>query len=466
MTSIPRAALALAAMAPLFACGERAGKTAGASTTSPVPDAPADAGPLGTESPNLAVSIAAGKGAVQIDGSSGGTATTTMCSDECEFQLDEASNADLSAVPDEGWVLDSWDGACSGWHQCLVQVSGHPAVKARFRPAPPPAKVIRYNALGLSQLAGPGTPTLAEVLGDTGAVAGTICGALPFCYALGRDVFLWDGTLHRFPVDAGTIATVDATAAGRVAGTLLRADGAQRAFTSADSDLVELPTLGGDSFARAMNSSGVVVGASLTQSGEKHAVAWKDGGLIDLAARTGMAESVAMAIDESGRIAVLACHQAAWPPGCRAMILADSGMLDLGAIPDDAFPLAMSAQGSVVGFNRDGHAFVWMDGKLTDIDREVSAFPWPSLTLPAGSQLDSSFWGISPSGDVVGEVDFPIHERPPTTPILWKDGTPFDLAAGVEPPMKLHTAIAINAKGQILARTGLEEWTGVLLTPR
>jgi probable HAF family extracellular repeat protein len=327
--------------------------------------------------------------------------------------------------------------------------------------------VIRYDALDLSHLAGPGTPTLADVLDDTGAVAGTICGDLPSCYALGRDVFLWDGTLRRFPVGAGTVATVGATAAGRVAGTLLRADGAQRAFTSAGNDLVELPTLGSDSFARAINASGVVVGASLSQSGERHAVAWRDGSLIDLAARTGMPESAAMAVDENGQIAVLACHQAAWPSGCRAMILTDSGVLDLGAIPDDAFPLAMSAQGSVAGFNREGHAFVWTDGKVTDIDRDLAALPWPSLgSLPAGALLASSFWGVAASGDAVGEVDLPIQDRPPTTAILWKGGTPFDLAAGVEPPMKLHTAIAINAKGQILARTGLEDWTAVLLTPR
>jgi probable HAF family extracellular repeat protein len=348
----------------------------------------------------------------------------------------------------------------------LIQVSGHLAVTARFRPAPEPTKAIRYEALDLSHLGGPDTETEAEVLDDTGAVAGRICGDPAFCYAKGSDVFLWNGTFRRFHVEAGTVASVGATAAGRVAGTLLKADGSQRAFTSAGSDLVELPTLGGEAFVRAMNASGVVVGASVTQSGEKHAAAWKDGSLIDLAARTGMVESVAMAIDENGRIAILACHQAAWPSGCRAIIVTDSSVLDLGAIPDEAWPLAMSPQGSVVGFTRGSHAFAWTAGQSTDLDRDVSALPWPSLGLPAGGQLDSSFWAVAASGDAVGQVDIPISEGGAATAILWKDGTLFDLTAGVEPPMRLHSAIAINAKGQILARTGLQEWTGVLLTPR
>jgi hypothetical protein len=75
-------------------------------------------------------------------------------------------------------------------------------------------------------------------------------------------------------------------------------------------------------------------------------------------------------------------------------------------------------------------------------------------------------WAVAASGDAVGEVNIAISEGAAATAILWKDGTLFELAAGLEPPMRLHSGVAINAKGQILARTAQEGYGQVLLTPR
>jgi len=73
----------------------------------------------------------------------------------------------------------------------------------------------------VSRLDGPNAVTDADALDDAGAVAGRICDSPPLCATLAWDVFLWNGALHRFQVPQGTRASVAATAADRVAGTLL-----------------------------------------------------------------------------------------------------------------------------------------------------------------------------------------------------------------------------------------------------
>jgi probable HAF family extracellular repeat protein len=463
VTNIPRVALALVAMAPFLACGESAPKSARESTASPDSGAPSNAAVL-------TVTIATGKGSVRIGGVSGATPTSSTCSDQCDLYLDDSSNALLGADPEEGWVLDAWDGGCTGWHTCTVLVTGHQSVTARFRSAPQPAKAIPYDALDLSRLDGPSAVTDAEVLDDTGAVAGRICDAPPFCASMRWDLFRWDGTLQRFHIEDGVRAWIAATSAGHIAGALEKADGSHRAFITAGSDLVELPTLGGDSFVRAMNASGLAVGESVTASGERHAVAWKDGSIIDLHARTGMAQSRAMAVDESGKVGVLACRQGAVPVGCRAMVLTDSSTAHLGAVPDEMSPFSMSVQGSLVGATHgEGveHAAAWIAGQTIDLDRDITALPWLGIGAGRpGGLLGSVLWAVGASGDAVGEVNIAISEGAAATAILRRDGTLFELAAGVQPQMRLHSGIAINAKGQILARRRQEGYEQVLLTPR
>jgi probable HAF family extracellular repeat protein len=457
MTNIPGVALAFAAMAPLLACGGTAGKSAGQSTTNPGSGTPPNVGVL-------TVDVAAGKGSVRIDG----PASTTTCNDHCEILVDEASNVRLSANSDAGWVLDSWSGACSGWHECAIQITGQETVTARFKPAPQPAKTPSYDALDLSRLDGPNAVTDALVLDDvTGAVAGRICDGPPLCSSMKWDVFLWDGTLQRFRVENGVQALVAATAAGRVAGTLLKADGSRRAFISAGNGLVELPTLGGDSFARAMNASGVVVGASAASPGELHAVAWNGGSITDLGVRTGMVQSDAMAVDENGNVGVVACGTS---PVCRVMMVTDSSVLDLGTVPEGLSPSAMNVAGTVVGSLQGAgqwsHAAAWTGGQISDLDREITALPWPALGARPDNQLGSWLAAVNAAGDAVGDVNIALSEGAAATAILWKDGTIYDLASGVEPRVPLHTAFAINAKGQVLATTASAGYGRVLLTPR
>jgi hypothetical protein len=240
------------------------------------------------------------------------------------------------AAADPGWVLDSWDGACSGAEGCSIHISGHQQVTARFKPPvqPKPPLNIVFDAVDVSHLDGPSSVTYAQVLDDTGAIAGGICDA-PVPSGMACDFFLWDGALHRFHVPDGT-ADVGATAGDRVAGAIRTASGVRSAFVTSGEQIVELPTLSGDSFAGSINGSGVVGGASFTPSGELDAVVWKDGALEDLGARTGKTESIVQEIDESGKVSVLACDRF-WrvtPSGCHALVMTGEAQVDLGTIPD------------------------------------------------------------------------------------------------------------------------------------
>jgi probable HAF family extracellular repeat protein len=388
--------------------------------------------------------------------------------------FDEGSIVKITAYTGAGAVFESWDGACSGTGAaCSIRLGGSRAVTARYKQGrlPWPPEEIVFDAQDVSRLAGPCAVTDAQVLGDTGAMAG-------YCYydRSSWDVFLWDGALHRFQVPKDTLVWVKSTAGGRVAGTLQTASRPYRAYVTDAQRLVELPTLGGVSEGIAINASGVVVGMSVTPSGEQHAVAWRNGVLDDLGARTGKAGSVAMAIDESGNVGVLACDQLQPTAGCRALVMTDQALTDMGSVSDGATVYAMNADGQLVGYAmRPARpwlaimaAQVWANGETMDLSGEISARAWPRFGSIEGLLFDSRLVAVAASGDAIGQVILPNSEGAASTALLWKDGKVVDLARAVDPPMPLFTAYAINAKGQILARRG--EYGGIyggefLLTP-
>ena len=420
----------------------------------------------------LVVDVSAGQGSVHVSGISAAAATKVTCSAHCEVHLDKGSTATLTGDAVLGWLLYSWGEGCAGlapWKACSIQIDDRQIVTANFAPAPYPPDGIAYDVTDLSQLGGPDTVTDAQALDDAGAVAGRICDSPPLCSSLKWELFLWDGTLHRFQVPVGTRAWAAATAAGRVAGTLMNDQGIEGAFIAASDSFVELEKLGAVDFVNAMNATGVVVGGSMTPSAETHAVMWKDGRVSDLGARTGKSESVAMAIDDNGKIGVVACDRLTPPSGCDEMILTETEAVDLGALPDSLHPSAMSARGHVVG-SVPGmhwwHAGVWTAGQLTDLDSEIATRPWPTLGAQVGGGLESWLRAVNASGDAVGAVAIAISEGAAATAILWKDGQLIDLVGALNPPARLHSAFAINARGQILARRTEMGSTTVLLTPR
>jgi hypothetical protein len=478
MIRVSRVTAALVAAAFVVACGKNGSTSAkdpaGSGLVPPAsepPVAPPDAAVL-------LVTIGWGMGSIRVEGIFGGAPSTETCSgmrNACKMHFDEGTTAKLRAEPDPGWVADPWDGPCSGTEGCSIHISGHQSVTLSFRQQvqPKPPLNIVFDAVDVSQLEGPNSVTYPQVLDDTGAIAGGICDA-PVRYGMACDFFLWDGALHRFHVPDSSTAGVGATAGGRVAGAIRTASGAQSAFVTSGEQIVELPTLGGDSFAGSINASGVVGGASLTPSGDLHAVVWKGGVLEDLGARTGKTESIVQAIDESGKVSVLACDRF-WrttPSGCRALVMTGEAWVDLGAIPDGFFLYGMSAEGQAVGSTRGllyTVAAVCSAGKTKDLDAEIAARPWPTLAAREGTHFESKLRAVAASGDAVGDIAIAISEGGAATAILWKDGTLVDLARAVDPPTPLYSAFAINAKGQILAQRGeyvLGAGSVVLLTPR
>lgn len=342
-------------------------------------------------------------------------------------------------------------------------------------PTPPTPQPRIYDALELSDLAGPGSVILAEALDDEGRVAGRICDAPPFCATMTWDAFLWDGSLRRFSVPAGWSIWVSASSGGRIAGVRQNPLGDVKPFISKDDQLVELDSPGGSAAVTKMNSAGTLVGGIRRASGETHAAVWDAGSVTDLGTLTGQRDSLALAIDEAGAIAVLACD--VLPSShCHAVLFRGSSMLDLGELPEGMNGFAMNTAGMVAGGTPGSgpygglSAATWSAGTLTNLETPVNAVPWPGIGLlhppQPGRPLFSSLAAIAENGDAVGGVSVPISEGGAVAAMLWKNGALVDLASVVEPAVPLHSAFAINAKGQILVHEHETMWGQVLLTPR
>jgi probable HAF family extracellular repeat protein len=95
---------------------------------------------------------------------------------------------------------------------------------------------------------------------------------------------------------------VDINDQGQAVGTSASLEG--RAVMWHEGTTVDLGTLGGTSYGRAVNEHGQVVGSSTTADGESHAVLWQDGQLIDLGALAGT-ESSSWAVDINNRGQIL-----------------------------------------------------------------------------------------------------------------------------------------------------------------
>jgi len=327
----------------------------------------------------------------------------------------------------------------------------------------------RYDALDVSHLDGIETTPVA--LDDTSALAGT--------YRTGTEegVFLWDGSMQRFPIPSGRAARVAATAGARVVGSWSTGSGHSHAFVATRGSLIDLGTLGGDySEAHAASASGTVVGASTTATGEVHAFSWEDGVMSDLGNLPGKRLSLAQAIDDAGNIFGLSCDATPqeffrggdWSSGCKAARFGHGAASDLGSIPDLSDPFAMAPNGDVLVGD-----FLWRAGAI-EVDTPVLAATgsWrlSGVTL---RQYSTRLSAENAAGDVVGSIWSPISEGEDAIAVLFHDGALFDLndlvdLEGVlQDPARLSWTGAINGRGQVLAsanRAGA--YRMFLLTPK
>jgi probable HAF family extracellular repeat protein len=141
-----------------------------------------------------------------------------------------------------------------------------------------------------------------------------------------------------------------------------------RAFVWQHGAIVDLGTLdGGESWARAVNDLGHVVGNSLVRGDggttHTHAVLWRDGAITDLGTLDGRDQSEAVAINERGEVIGSSCLEGG--DQCRAFVWRDGTMTDLGVLPGGAesWAVAIDDAGRIAGMGETGngerHGILW-----------------------------------------------------------------------------------------------------------
>ncbi len=171
--------------------------------------------------------------------------------------------------------------------------------------------------------------------------------------------------------------------------------------------MIDLGSLsGGPSEAWDINSSGQIVGCSMTTSGEEHACLWEGNKIIDLGTLGGT-NSKAYGINERGQI-VGASDTATKEE--HAFLWQDGTTIDLGkGVASD-----VNDRGQIVGFYRASgatqHACLWQDGATTPEDLGLG-----------GMNVDSAANAINNRGMIVGSIDT-SDNRPQV--VVW---TPFQL---------------------------------------
>ena len=163
--------------------------------------------------------------------------------------------------------------------------------------------------------------------------------------------------------------------------------------------MTDLGTLGGPrSSAGAINSSGQIVGMSLTtSSGIYHAFLYSDGRMVDLDAGHTTSDSAGVDINDSEQIVGIWLSTAA-PSTGHAFLYSDGHMTDLGTLSGFySSAAAINSSGQIVGMaslsSGGYHAFLYSDGHMTDLN---------SLLPPNSGWVLTDARAINDSGQIVG----------------------------------------------------------------
>lgn len=217
--------------------------------------------------------------------------------------------------------------------------------------------------------------------------------------------FLWTEEQGMISLDSGSGSRLLINDQGMVAG-VLGGEGPVFLWTEKDG-LLELGTLGIPELfpdnVLAMNKHGEIVGQSWVNWNDEHAfLATAEVGIIDLGTLYDAPRSGAYAINKKGEVVGWSDTNIVAPSGFvyqhAFLWTAKDGMTDLGTLGDrdECSPTAMNALGRVVGNsygNLEGHAFIWQNGIITDLND----------FLPAGSEwVLESAQDINGKGQIIG----------------------------------------------------------------
>lgn len=266
--------------------------------------------------------------------------------------------------------------------------------------------------------------------------------------------------------------------------------------------ITDLGTFAGpESAPIALNERGQVVGAADTKarSGEDktpihHGFLWQGGKMIDLGAQPGLPQSVAVAVNDSGQVVVVAQtvddKKYAYPS--RAYLWDRGSVTDVGARGKSSVALAINERGQIIGcFGsfQDFHyflpdyfldcygsrSFLWQHGERINLGtRNVAAlnnrgqivgqsgnhaFLWQDGTVRDLGTLggrESEAMAINERGEVVGSAqtkkinragDYFDYGSPIRRAFLWANGRMRDLGTFGGPDGE---AVAINQRGQVV----------------
>jgi probable HAF family extracellular repeat protein len=279
----------------------------------------------------------------------------------------------------------------------------------------------RYVALDMSQV-GPAFGSVhstATAVNATGRAVGSFSVLDGQGRLAGNMGFLSDGLFsNSFGLGGAWTVPSAVNDQGRVVGWSTVTGGASHAFLFQNFQTRDLGTLGGGtSQALAINNADQVAGTSRTASGATHGFLYSGGTLADLGTLGG-AGSAALSIDSWG----FAAGYADVPSGERHAAYYTSSWRDLGTLGGTrSSAFAMNDAGQIAGTSLlagdgDAHAFLWQDGRLTDLAGPGGP-PTHAVAMNDAGQVVG--WTMAPGA---GSLALTLDEPAPRHAFLYSDG--------------------------------------------
>jgi probable HAF family extracellular repeat protein len=231
----------------------------------------------------------------------------------------------------------------------------------------------------------------------------------------------------------------------------LRVERLEDRWCPASYAITDLGTFGGvHSNAMALNNANpvqVVGEAQLGSPGDYHAFLYTSGVLTDLGALAGDANSFASAINDSGLMvgssygSTSASYRAVW---WQSGSTTPTDLGNLGSSPTLAE--AINNAGQVVGYGNISttpnvyvyHAWLWQNGILTDLN---------NLLPPNSGWVLSHALGLNENGQIVGDGVTPSGQM---HAFLWKPGSGLPTDLGMLAGDSTSNAYAVNKAGQVV----------------